>query len=254
MKQTKCLCIAAAFIMLGATYSSAQVKIIPEAGLSIYKDGAVDGRKAMLSPRVGVSVDYFFNKQESGWGILSGLHFYQKRNTDSYGYLRLKNEKGEEIISPFQPNASNGGGGYGNINSGSSLDKDLELKSASSYFVNNRRDYLQLPVMLKYKWQMNDTYSLSLAAGTYVAVGVGGKKKTDVITYETDDNKISNRQEDSSVYDGVAYKRFETGFSSRVSFQAKRLSINLNYETNLNRRYNWTNHDNLISLTAGYTF
>ena len=254
--------MSAALMAFGMMNASAQVNVTPEAGFSIYKDGARSGSVTTVSPRIGLSVDYFFNKKNTGWGIMSGLHFYQKRNRDSFGTLRFVNDKGEEMSTPFQPNPSVGNGGYGNGlygpggygDTGSGLNEDMHLKSISSHYVNTRRDYLQLPVMLTYKWQMNDTYSLSFAAGAYVAVGVGGKQKTDLITYETEGNKVSRKHNDTGAYDDLAYKRFETGFSSRVSFQANRLSINLNYETNLNRRYNWTNHDNLISLTAGYSF
>ena len=262
MKETKKLWMSAAFMALGMMNAFGQVNLTPEAGISIYKDGAKSGSATTVSPRIGLSIDYFFNGKKNGWGIMSGLYFYQKRNSDSFGSLRFLNEKGEEMSTPFQPNLSYGDGGYSNNsygpdgydNIGSGLAENLRLKSISSSYVNTRRDYLQLPIMLKYKWKMNDTYSLSFAAGAYVAVGVGGNKKTDLITYETEGNKISHKHYNSEVYDDIAYKRFETGFSSRVTIQAKCLSINLNYETNLNRRYNWTNHDNLISLTAGFTF
>ena len=49
------------------------------------------------------------------------------------------------------------------------------------------------------------------------------------------------------------YNRFDAGFSSRVSVYAKNLSVSLNYETNLYRR-DHVGNENLISLTAGYTF
>lgn len=265
MKRTKCLCVAVACMMLGAVSVSAQVKITPEAGISIYKDGVgSSSEKATVSPRLGVSIDYFFNKKASGWGIMSGLHFYQKKDNYSYGEISFLNEKGETLTSPFMPEygtnvfgygyGSMAPGEYGNGGWGSiKLDKNKQFQSIENNHVNWRRDYLQLPLLVKYKWQMNDTYSLSFAAGGYVAVGISGTQDTDRITYEVKDNKISNDKTHRGAYETAAYNRLDAGFSSRVSFQSKRLSINLNYETNLNRR-SWMGHENLISLTAGYTF
>lgn len=58
--------------------SFSQIQITPEVGTSIYKEGN-SKEKAAISPRIGVGVDYFFNQQKSGWGLMSGLYFYQKK-------------------------------------------------------------------------------------------------------------------------------------------------------------------------------
>lgn len=117
-----------------------------------------------------------------------------------------------------------------------------------------RRNYLQLPVMVKYKWQINDTYAISAAAGGYVAVGISGKHQIDEYSFLIDEKKQDyHRIQYDSPYALLMYDRFDAGFSSRLSLHAKHLSVNLNYETNLYRRNNM-GHENLISLTAGYTF
>ena len=117
-----------------------------------------------------------------------------------------------------------------------------------------RRDYLQLPVMVKYKWQINDTYAVSAAVGGYVALGISGKHQIDEFTYSVEDKKQDyQRIQYDSPYELLMYNRFDAGFSSRLSLHANRLSINLNYETNLYRRNDMGN-ENLVSITAGYTF
>lgn len=70
--------VIAALVGFMATSIYAQIQITPEVGTSIYKEGN-SKEKATISPRIGVGVDYFFNQQKSGWGLMSGLYFYQKR-------------------------------------------------------------------------------------------------------------------------------------------------------------------------------
>lgn len=85
-----------------ATSIYAQIQITPEVGTSIYKEGRikVEG-KATISPRIGVGVDYFFNQQKNGWGLMSGLYFYQKRMIIHWYGVHIRMEKAR--IMYFQP-------------------------------------------------------------------------------------------------------------------------------------------------------
>lgn len=234
------------FILLSLFFPiivNAQIQITPEVGTSIYKEGRIKAEgKATVSPRIGVGVDYFFNQQKNGWGLMSGLYFYQKKDDYTLVWSTYQNKEGYNVEFPT-----------------SSYDilkptDDMTLKKVTSDDTYIRRDYLQLPVMVKYKWQINDTYAISAAAGGYVALGISGKHQIDEFTYSVEDKKQDyQRIQYDSPYELLMYNRFDAGFSSRLSLHANRLSINLNYETNLYRRNDMGN-ENLVSITAGYTF
>ena len=222
---------------------NAQIQITPEVGTSILKEGRIKAEgKATVSPRIGVGVDYFFNQQKNGWGLMSGLYFYQKKDDYTLVWSTYQNKEGHNVEFPT-----------------SSYDilkptDDMTLKKVTSDDTYIRRDYLQLPVMVKYKWQINNTYAISAAAGGYVALGISGKHRIDEYSFLVDEKKQDyHRFQFDSPYVLLKYNRFDAGFSSRLSLHANRLSINLNYETNLYRR-DMMGHENLISLTAGYTF
>lgn len=226
-----------------ATSIYAQIQITPEVGTSILKEGRIKAEgKATVSPRIGVGVDYFFNQQKNGWGLMSGLYFYQKKDDYTLVWSTYQDGKGENYVFPT-----------GLYNERKPTD-DMTLKNITSDDTYMRRDYLQLPVMVKYKWQINDTYAISAAAGGYVALGISGKHRIDEYSFLVDEKKQDyHRFQFDSPYVLLKYNRFDAGFSSRLSLHANRLSINLNYETNLYRR-DMMGHENLISLTAGYTF
>lgn len=230
------------FFLLGLLLplaANAQIQFTPEAGVSIYKKGT---ENATISPRIGLSVDYFFNRQEKGWGLMSGLYFYQKKDDYTLVYSVYQGKDGLGTIFPTESSDT-----WKPTN-------DMTLSKVISDDTYMRRDYLQLPILVKYKWQINDTYAISAAAGGYVAVGISGKHQIDEYTFLMDEKKQEyQRIEYDNPYVLLIYNRFDAGFSSRLSFQAKNLSINVSYETNLYRR-NQMGHDNFISITAGYTF
>lgn len=230
------------FFLLGLLLplaANAQIQFTPEAGVSIYKKGT---ENATISPRIGLSVDYFFNRQEKGWGLMSGLYFYQKKDDYTLVYSVYQGKDGLGTIFPTESSDT-----WKPTN-------DMTLSKVISDDTYMRRDYLQLPILVKYKWQINDTYAISAAAGGYVAVGISGKHQIDEYTFLMDEKKQEyQRIEYDNPYVLLIYNRFDAGFSSRLSFQAKNLSVNVSYETNLYRR-NLMGHDNFISITAGYTF
>ena len=241
MRKFLCVSAVAVSALFGAIPAAqAQFKVTPEVGIALLKDG--DDR-ATVSPRLGMSVDYFFNKQANGWAVTSGLYYYWKRESYSIaqGFVADKDGKEDWIPFPF-PEAPM----HLPI-----LDNATALKRVDFLENDIRRDYLQVPVLAKYKWEINWDYALSVAAGLYFALGVGGDYELRTSSYQigTDDMKASVT--DSSPYD--VYDRFDMGFSSRLSFQAKRVSLNLNYETNFYQR-DWLGHENLVSVSAGYTF
>lgn len=243
MRKILCVSAVAVSTLFGAIPAAhAQFKVTPEVGITMMKEGYEEWR-ATVSPRLGVGVDYFFNKQEDGWAITSGLYYYYKRESYSYGSATVENEDGkEDWISfplPKYPYMSS----MGNL---------TDLKGVEFVDADIRRDFLQLPVMAKYKWQINEDYALSAAAGLYVAVGVGGSYHAQFSDYEKGDEEGKTSTIERSPYDNF-YDRFEWGFTSRLSLQVKQVSLNLNYERNFETKH-WMEAENLISVSAGYTF
>lgn len=219
-----------------------QVKFTPEVGVGILKDRQ-DGGNATVSPRVGIGMDYFFSHKECGWGITSGLYYYYKKSNSSITMATFQNERGEWQYIPFV-----------DYTQGSLIpDAGMVQKQVLTYGFDTRRDFLQLPIMAKYKWKINETYALSVAAGGYVAVGVGGKHHIHEYDYDLETSNIEYTKTEINPYDVIRYNRFDAGFSSRFTFQMEKFVFNVNYEVNLYRR-NDVGYENLISVSAGYTF
>ena len=242
----KFLCVSAVAVstLFGAIPAAhAQFKFTPEVGITMMKEGYED-RRATVSPRLGVGVDYFFNKQGNGWAITSGLYYYYKRESYSYASAMVDCADGTEswISFPFPE--------YGGTMS--SMADATDIKSVEFVNVDTRRDFLQLPVMAKYKWQINEDYALSGAAGLYVAMGVGGSYDVQFSNYEKGDEEGKTSTLERSPYDSY-YDRFEWGFTTRLSLQVKQVSLNLNYDRNFETKH-WMEAENLVSVSAGYTF
>lgn len=244
MNKFLCVSAVAASTLFGAIPAAhAQFKFTPEVGITMMKEGYED-RRATVSPRLGVGVDYFFNKQGNGWAITSGLYYYYKRESYSYASATVENEDGTEhwISFPFPKYPA-----YL-----SSMGDLTDLTGVEFADADIRRDFLQLPVMAKYKWQINEDYALSAAAGLYVAVGVGGKYDLRFSDYEKGDEEGKASTLERSPYDSY-YDRFEWGFTTRLSLQVKQVSLNLNYDRNFETKH-WMEAENLVSVSAGYTF
>lgn len=221
--------IFAALFLLGAAtpLCFSQLHVTPEAGVFMLKG---INSKALVSPRIGLGIDYLFSKEEKGWGIASGLYFYQKKDVSSGHYGIDHNNYFVSFYEPMIP----------------PLDKIIYTST------DTRRSYLQLPVLAKYQWKLKKGYNLSVAAGPYIALGIAGNHKIYETTYQVEENKISQSNGKYNPYDFLGFERFEVGFSSSVALSVKQLSVKANYETNLNKRN--LVRDNMFSLSIGYSF
>lgn len=215
---------------------NAQLQVVPEAGISILKEKGIN---ATVSPRIGIGVNYNF-QNEQGWAVASGLYFYQKKEAYTIGTLRSQNPDGSYQEYPFTPGV-NGVEYNGEIN-------QFRIKE-----FNTKRDYLQIPILAQYKWKLNENYALSIAAGPYFAIGVGGKNKLAETVYSVPDNTSSIIQESWSTFDLYAYDRFDMGIASRVAIQAHRIVCNLGYEVNLYRP-NAMGREHNVTVGIGFVF
>ena len=206
----------------------AQFHITPEVGVSMFKTDyfTSDNGKAIVSPRIGIGVDYSF--KDAGWGVSSGLYFYQKREAGESSGIWY----GENGYWPLD--------WKGNIGNKVNVD---EITKIDGFEFDSQRCYLQLPVLATYTWKLAQNTGLSLGVGPYVALGIAGKNKVKGQTYDMETGEFSFE---------FNYKRFEVGLSTMISLEVNHWVTKVNYETNLNRRDRYK--DNLISLGIGYRF
>ena len=216
--------------------ANAQLQVMPEAGVSILKKKNLT---ATVSPRIGMRLNYNF-QGEQGWAVASGLYFYQKKEAYTTGALRLQKPDGTYQEYPFTPGV-NGIDYNGGINQFSIKDFDT------------KRDYLQIPLLAQYKWKLNENYAVSIAAGPYFAIGVGGKNKFSETVYSVPNNTSSIHQESWSTFDLYAYDRFDMGIASQVAIQAHNIVCNLGYEVNL-YRHSVMGREHNITIGIGYLF
>jgi Outer membrane protein beta-barrel domain len=111
--------------------------------------------------------------------------------------------------------------------------------------------YLELPLNLIVNVPLEANTGIFFNAGPYIAVGVGGKSKTDskfgpLTSSSSNDIKFSNddpftSQQDDAEYDKL--KRFDYGINVGAGFQLKRFILKANYGFGL-AKINSTQSDN----------
>ena len=214
-----------------------QFHITPEVGVSMFKTdySTSDNGKAIVSPCIGIGVDYSF-KEDAGWGLSSGLYFYQKRDAGESSGIWF----GENGYWPLD--------WKGNIGSKVNVD---EITKIDGFEFDSQRCYLQLPVLVTYTSKLAQNTGLSLGVGPYVAWGIAGNDKVKGQTYDMKTEEFSYIEEESSPFK-FNHKRFEVGLSTMLSLEVNHWLVKMNYEINLNRRDR--NKDHLISLGVGYRF
>lgn len=221
----------AMMLWLMAMTMSAQIHITPEVGIAMLKK---DHLKATVSPRIGVGVDFIF-KAEKGLGISTGLYFYQKKVAWRDGTVCLQNG---EYYPLYAPNSS--------FITDAKVDKFIFEDS------DVKRNYLHLPILMTYTWKIADNCGLAVGVGPYIAYGIAGNYALSKKEYDAGSDKFSFTQDEFNPFDLFTYHRCDVGISSMISLNLNRFLIKMSYETNLNRRD--ICEDNLISLSAGYTF
>ena len=127
--------------------------------------------------------------------------------------------------------------------------------------------YLELPVNLVFKVPLGDNSRFFIGAGPYVAMGVGGKTKTDVkilgvssssnenITFNND-NPTTTQQEDAS-FNRV--RKFDYGVNALAGIETGKLLLGVNYGLGLTKiNSNGDNNSNdknkyrVFSVSVGF--
>lgn len=225
-------------LLLCATMMNAQWRFTPEAGVNISK---FEGAKAQVGAKVGVGVRYSFNGDDTGWGIRSGLYYIQRSYQSCFGEIfHGKNAEGLNYVEVFSPKLMPGSWGK--------WDKPAEKVRFSESF--SRMDYLQLPILAQYAWEIAPDIRWHVAAGPYVALGIAGKDKTSYVDWDLKETFEQGEIE----FNPFSYKkRFDAGVVAQTGIEVKRVAFLLNYETSLyKRKMRGKSHG--VSIGVGYTF
>ena len=234
--------IALALLQIGGI-AQAQFQFTPHAGVAIQK-GSGD-LSAGVGAQIGVDVRYSFNGQDTGWALQSGL-YYQQRTTSYWGALcySYKVPEGFWGFTSLPAIAGNGFPAHDYLMS------DYDIQSIASYAAKFRDDYLQLPIMAQYAWELAPDIRLHISAGGYVGYQITGKYKQGTAQIDAEDlTYIEYTKQKARTHS----HEWDMGFISQAGLEVKRFTFLVNYQTNLFHRTR-NGAYNLASFSVGYAF
>ncbi|MDD2953211.1 MAG: porin family protein [Parabacteroides sp.] len=261
------------FVMLMACVISvqAQWKVTPEAGMNVTK---YKGDVAKVGFKAGAAVSYTFG---SGWfSLQSGLYYVQRgKGLSSYSevYGTSESPYGGRIntsislypVSRDYLNLWGYGGGYG----GTGLYyntygiKDFDAEGIRHRSQKEHRGYIQLPILARFNWQVTKDVRLHLAAGPYLAVGVGGETNYEESDYPLEGKLPYNKTLSWNPFDPaqgyVEAPRFDWGLTVEAGIEVKRVTFKVGYDLGLGKQYKRSAYGmglnyHTASFTLGYTF
>ncbi|MCD7977254.1 MAG: PorT family protein [Tannerellaceae bacterium] len=243
-----------ALMLMSGVVAKAQWTFTPEAGLNVTK--YEDSETAKFGPRVGVAVEYQL-PQSDLFSIRTGLYFLQRgRNDEYYGYY------GNYYSS-----------GYGNVYYGNGFYGEGEPNQTRYYPYSSetKKNYLQLPVMANFSWNICDKVRITAGVGPYIAYGVGGKSSTTMYVHIPEGNdsyftsvqnpfsKREFRSTDGTIYTRSGDKRFDWGVTAMAGIEINRISVNVGYDMGLAKQYPGYAYQvspqyHALSFSVGYSF
>lgn len=122
-------------------------------------------------------------------------------------------------------------------------DKEIEYMGKA----NINELYLQLPVMMAARLTLNDNYRISLSAGPYVAIGVGGKTTGEKYDYSVGGSDWADAYRfklgtfGSLLDSHMGNKRFDAGIGLGLTFEYRRFLIGAEVQmglTTVNKQLN----------------
>ena len=163
--------------------------------------------------QVGVGMDYYFNDH---WGVQPSLLLISKGFKD----------KGDYYFPPFIENSE-------------------KLKS---YDITDNKVYVELPLLLTYRFNVSEKLKLIFSGGGYIAYGITGKfKNTNTLL---DGSKRKDKVDSFSA--GV--EKFDTGLAAGATLEYKeKYSIGISSDFGLQSTQS-TFKNRTYGLTFGYRF
>ena len=248
-------CVMLLMMMCVATVS-AQWSVTPEAGMNVTK---YKGSPSAIGFKAGAAVSYTFG---SGlFSLQSGLYYVQRGTGKSfygtaYGKGVDQDGKEQDRYISFSPGGlwygGTGvlGGYYGN---GSFFPTDMRVDGITLTEGSTRRDYLQLPILGRFNWEVGKDVKLHIAAGPYLAYGISGKSKSK--TMEMSEKGYSTTYDSWEPFGKYSsHRRFDWGLMFNAGIEVKRFTLNASYDLGLGKEYESQDIDlkyQTVSFTVG---
>ena len=100
--------------------------------------------------------------------------------------------------------------------------------------------YLEIPIHVGYKYDINDNFSVFGEAGPYFAVGLGGKTKTEELVYDNSSwnpehfEKVRKETYEYDTFGNGGLKRFDLGLGIHAGVEfKKKFSLSIGYDWGL---------------------
>lgn len=213
-------------LLIVTVAANAQWKIAPKAGMNLSTVSNTEGSYSKIGYKAGVSVEYGINESI---GIESGLFFSRKGVNNISGKLKT----GVDAKPNIKPT-------------------DLSL------------NYLELPLLATFGFDVMENVRLKLSAGAYVAYGVGGSYNR-IFQNQKNGEKINPFKNTESNQSGILISQkelnpFDCGLSFGVGVDISHVTIGVSYDLGLvDMKYFPVDYDHkqqnrTLSFTIGYRF
>lgn len=254
-------------MLMCVTEVSAQWSVTPEVGMNVTK---YKGSPSAIGFKAGAAVSYTFG---SGlFSLQSGLYYVQRGTGKSfwgtaYGKGVDKDGNEQDRFISFSQNSiwysGSEGGYYGNYirdgyfsSIGSSFPQDMRVDGITLSESSIRRDYLQLPILGRFNWEVCKDVKLHIAAGPYLAYGISGKSKSKTVELSEDGySSTSGSWEAFGKYG--RRRRFDWGLMFNAGIEVKRFTLNASYDLGLGKEHSYDDINleyQTVSFTVGYRF
>ncbi|MDR1161598.1 MAG: PorT family protein [Tannerellaceae bacterium] len=225
--------------MMSVGTLKAQWSVTPEAGMTAFKRAG----SQLIQPnwrsgwKLGAGVEYDLNERFS---LKSGLYYTQRGYSLSY-------LSGGPYSSPSYTADYYYGGDY--------------YQGGSRYMsVKINRQFLQLPVMAKFAWDIKKDVRVNVAAGPYIALSI--RDDWEWISYSEIDHDgrgggYLGEYQSGSGYGSSAVRPFDWGLSGSVGIEVNNWVANMGYDLSLAKEGSWDDvraNYHTLSLSVGYKF
>lgn len=260
-------CVMLMMMLMCVTNVSAQWSVTPEAGMNVTK---YKNAPAAIGFKAGAAVSYTFG---SGlFSIQSGLYYVQRGTGKSlYGGAtgKMMDKEGNwvdcnlDFPSGYLSNYESGiivdfdrWGGYVREDL-VTFPVDMRIETLYSRERSFRRDYLQLPVLARFNWKIGNQVKMHVAAGPYLACGIGGKIKDKFV--QISEKGIWKPDDSSNPFKDSSLTRFDWGVALNAGVEVNRLTFDVAYDMGLAKEFgNYIDDISIkyhtVSFTVGYKF
>lgn len=198
--------------LFSAFYSYSQLSWSAKAGMNLSRSTGYENIDLKPGYQLGIGMDCFFTEH---WGIQSSLMFISK------GYKSK-----------------------GNYNYPSEWETQVK-----TYDRTENRLYIELPIMLAYKFNITDQINLVLNSGGYISYSIAGKHKNKMTL--KDGSKTNDKYNTFS--DGM--EKFDTGLGAGATLEFKnKYTIGLIGEWGLKSTIGDYSKNQTYGLNIGYKF